>query len=91
MRNRLLLILWALASLAWLSWPFWCDIFGGGGQLISCRDARGLAISALTPGAPHPEWLSTSFPYLIWIGPPFVALFLFLVVRWVFRTFRHND
>lgn len=91
MRNRLLFFIWALASMAWLSWPFWCDIFGGDEQLISCRDGRGMVISTLTLGPPHPEWLSMIFPYLVWLGPPFVVLLVFLAIRWVFRTLRHNN
>ena len=87
MRNRLWLILWALASVAWLSWPFWCDMFGGGEQLMSCSDARGIVVSALTPGPPHPEWLSKIFPYLLWFGPPVAALLLFLAIRSIIRRF----
>ena len=88
MRNRLWLIVWGLASLVWLSLPFWCEIFGGDERLLSCRDERAMAVDVL--GSALPEWGFTFKAYALWFGPPIAVLLLVLVLKWIIRGIRCN-
>ena len=88
MRNRFLLIVWGLASLVWLSLPFWCEIFGGDERLLSCRDGRAMVVDVL--GSALPEWGFTFKAYTLWFGPPIAVLLLALVVKRIVLGIRCN-
>lgn len=88
MKERIWLIVWGLASLVWLSLPFWCEIFGGDERLLSCRDGRAMAVDVL--GSALPEWGFTFEAYTLWFGPPIAVLLLVLVVKWIVRGIRCN-
>ena len=87
MRNRLWLIVWGLASLIWLSFPFWCDVFGHEYE-FSCRDGRAMVVGQL--GSALPEWGFAFKAYTLWFGPPIAVLLLVPVVKWIIRGIRCN-
>ena len=93
MNNRLWLILWGLASLIWLALPFLiCEVWSSDGErLLSCRDALGMTVDLFIPAHPHPKWVFTVAMYLLWLGPPAVALLLILAVRWINHGLRRSS